>query len=105
MTLEVARVEVLEPSAPLAVPRRNAFGEMRAQPALLVQLTDRDGHEGRGECFANWPAFGAAHRARILREILAPILVATPFDGSEAMWFEASIRPSALVTADAASRR
>jgi L-alanine-DL-glutamate epimerase-like enolase superfamily enzyme len=32
---------------------------------VLVRITDADGVQGWGECWANWPAVGAEHRARL----------------------------------------
>ena len=92
-----ACLDVYELAAPLERPRRNAFGEMRARPALLVRLLDADGAEGWGEAFCNWPAFGAAHRARILREILSPLLVGRTFDEPETLWQDLTERTRPLV--------
>ena len=46
---------------------------MTHRPALLVRLVDTDGVEGWDEVFCNWPPFAATHRARLLREVLAPL--------------------------------
>ena len=85
MTLRPVRIEAFHLSAPLAKPRRNAFGEMTTRPALIVRLIDRDGAEGWGECFCNWPTFGAAHRKRIIEDILTPLLTSLSFDHPKAM--------------------
>ncbi|WP_308918226.1 enolase C-terminal domain-like protein [Jannaschia sp. LMIT008] len=95
--LRPARIDVVALSAPLDVPRRNAFGTMHARPALLVRMVDRDGAEGWGEAFCNWPAFGSAHRARILSDVLAPLATGRRFDGPEGLWRDLTDRTRPLV--------
>lgn len=85
LALRPYRVEAFELSAPLTVPRRNAFGEMTHRPALIVRLIDVDGAEGWGECFCNWPSFGAAHRKQVIFHLLAPLLDGKSFDDPEAL--------------------
>lgn len=89
LSLSPAALDVFHLEAPLRQPRRNAFGVMRARPALIVRLTDADGTQGWGEVFCNWPSFAAPYRARILHECLAPHLIgrsfATPGALSEAL--------------------
>jgi len=85
MTLQPRRIEAFHLSAPLAKPRRNAFGEMTTRPVLIVRLIDEDGAEGWGECFCNWPSFGARHRKRMIEEILAPLLTTTSFEHPAAL--------------------
>tara|TARA_R110002049_G_scaffold51273_7_gene145131 strand:- start:3731 stop:4864 length:1134 start_codon:yes stop_codon:yes gene_type:complete len=81
-----ARIDVFHLEAPLKTPRSNAFGTMHARPALLLRLTDASGHEGWGEVFCNWPAFAAAHRKKIIEQILAPKLIGRSFAGPSQMW-------------------
>jgi L-alanine-DL-glutamate epimerase-like enolase superfamily enzyme len=59
---------------PLATPVVTSFGEMRDRPALFVRVEDDDGQAGWGEAWCNFPAMGAEHRARLINEMLAPIL-------------------------------
>ncbi len=80
------RVDVFHLMAPLAEPRRNAFGEMSHRPALLVRLHDRRGETGWGEGFCNWPIFGGFHRQRIVTDLLAPSLAGREFPNPQAMW-------------------
>jgi D-galactarolactone cycloisomerase len=66
---------------PLAVPVVTSFGAMRDRPAVFVRIEDSEGNSGWGEAWCNFPAVGAEHRARIVNEMLAPLLVgraATP---------------------------
>jgi len=66
--------------APLAVPRRNAFGVQHSRALFLVRVTDTDGAQGFGEGFCNWPAFAAEYRASYVRELIAPLLEGQSFD-------------------------
>lgn len=60
-------------------PVATSFGVMRDRPAVFVRIEDRDGAFGWGEIFANWPSAGAEHRARLLMEDIADLVLgATP---------------------------
>jgi L-alanine-DL-glutamate epimerase-like enolase superfamily enzyme len=48
---------------------------MRDRPAVFVRLEDDQGCFGWGEIFANWPAAGAEHRARLVLEDLSQLLL------------------------------
>lgn len=52
-----------------------SFGVMRDRPAVFVRIEDRDGAFGWGEIFANWPSAGAEHRARLLMEDIADLVL------------------------------
>ncbi|MCV0397149.1 MAG: mandelate racemase/muconate lactonizing enzyme family protein [Rhizobiaceae bacterium] len=67
--------------APVETPVRTSFGLMRDRPAVLVEVRDSDGAVGWGEIWCNFPSVGAEHRARLVRETLAPLLVGR--DGSD----------------------
>ncbi len=71
--------------APLKRPSRNAFGEMTARPALVVELDLMDGATGTGEVFCNWPAFALFHKTRIIEDLLAPRLKGQTFASPAAM--------------------
>lgn len=98
LSLRPAAVEAFELSAPLATPRRNAFGAMTRRPALLVRLADADGGRGWGEAFCNWPPFAARHRRRIVEELLRPRLAGAEFASPPALWeaLTRAFRPMAL---------
>ncbi|MEM9357384.1 MAG: mandelate racemase/muconate lactonizing enzyme family protein [Pseudomonadota bacterium] len=83
-------------SAPLNQPRRNAFGVMRTRPALLVSVTLDDGAVGWGEVFANWPVFGAHHRARIISELLAPLTCKHHFESPHDLYLSLEQSTAAL---------
>src|SRR4051794_22923346 len=59
---------------PLSTPVVTSFGRMQDRPAVFVQVEDEDGHTGWGEAWANFPSNGAEHRARLVNEVLAPLL-------------------------------
>lgn len=72
--MRIEHIEVFAFRVPIERPVATSFGVMRDRPAVLVKLTANDGIEGWGEIFANWPAAGAEHRARILIEDVADLL-------------------------------
>ena len=53
------------PTKPIKV----SFGTFRDRPMVLVRVADRDGAEGWGEVWCNWPAVTAEHRARFTVDI------------------------------------
>src|SRR5216684_4358617 len=59
---------------PLATPIVTSFGRMNDRPAVFVRVEDDDGGHGWGEVWCNFPAVGAEHRARLINEMLAPML-------------------------------
>jgi L-alanine-DL-glutamate epimerase-like enolase superfamily enzyme len=91
-----ASVDVFHLSAKLKLPRQNAFGAMDRRPCLLVRMRDGAGNEGWGEGFANWPVFGAAHRKRILTELLIPAIIGREFDSPPALWHNLTDRFHAI---------
>ena len=85
LELRPVAVRAVPLRAPLERPSRNAFGEMTARPALVVELDLADGATGTGEVFCNWPAFALFHKARIVEDILAPRLNGRTFASPAAM--------------------
>jgi D-galactarolactone cycloisomerase len=59
---------------PLSVPVVTSFGRMLDRPAVFVRAEDEDGQIGWGEVWANFPSIGAEHRARLVNEVLAPLI-------------------------------
>ena len=81
------RIDRLEASVyryPLATPVQTSFGLMRDRPMVVVKLTGRDGVDGWGEIWCNFPNVGAEHRARLAEHVIAPLLLARDFDSPEA---------------------
>jgi len=54
--------------------------------SLLVAVRDEDGIEGWGEVWCNFPRFGLHHRARLLKEVFAPLLVQRTFASPGEAW-------------------
>ena len=71
----ITRIEISAYRVPIATPVMTSFGAMTNRPAVFVRLTDSDGAFGWGEIFANWPAAGAEHRARLLMEDIADLVI------------------------------
>jgi D-galactarolactone cycloisomerase len=77
----VSRIEARVYRCPIETPVRTSFGIMRDRPAVLVEVADSDGAVGWGEVWCNFPTVGAEHRARLVQETLAPLLLKRPFAG------------------------
>ena len=73
--LTVERIEAQVFRVPLERAVATSFGTMRDRPAVFVRVFDTDGAFGWGEMFANWPAAGAEHRARLLMEDLGDLML------------------------------
>jgi L-alanine-DL-glutamate epimerase-like enolase superfamily enzyme len=86
MTIEHIQVRVFR--APTARPVATSFGVMRDRPAVFLRLTASDGAFGWGEVFANWPAAGAEHRAHLLIQDIAPLVLGQPSDDPEQLWHD-----------------
>lgn len=71
----ISRIEVSAFRVPISTPVMTSFGAMTNRPAVFVRLTDSDGAFGWGEIFANWPAAGAEHRARLLMEDIGDLVM------------------------------
>src|SRR3954469_14091703 len=58
----------------LKTPVVTSFGEMRDRAAVFVRVEDGDGQIGWGEAWCNFPSVGPEHRARLINEMLVPML-------------------------------
>lgn len=67
--IQIASIEAFSFRVPVQMPIKVAFGTFRDRPFVLVRITDTDGAQGWGEIWANWPAVGAEHRARLAIDI------------------------------------
>lgn len=87
--LAIRSVEPIALEIPLGRTVANPILAFSSHVALLVRVLDADGVEGWGEVWCNFPRFGLAHRARIVAEVLAPLVTgrtyATPEDAYAAM--------------------
>lgn len=73
-TFHIRSVQAFCHRYPLATPVVTSFGAMRDRPAVFVRVEDSDGLVGWGEVWCNFPAVGAEHRARLINDMLAPML-------------------------------
>jgi len=72
--ISLSRAEAYVFRAPIAQPLSTSFGKMFDRPSVLIRLEDQDGDVGWGEVWCNFPSCGAEHRARLLIEVLMPLL-------------------------------
>lgn len=79
--LSLARVTALVYRYPLSTPVRTSFGTMHDRPMVIIEAEDKDGVRGYGEVWCNFPAVGAEHRARLVANVLEPLLTARDFAG------------------------
>jgi D-galactarolactone cycloisomerase len=84
-SIRIAKVEAFVLRSPLATPVVTSFGTMRDRPALLVRIRDEDGATGWGEAWCNFPAPAAEHRARLVEQVLAPLVEGTTLDDTAAV--------------------
>jgi D-galactarolactone cycloisomerase len=92
----IRRIEAFVFRWPVATPVRTSFGVMHDRPAVFVRLEDSDGAVGWGEIWCNFPVVGAEHRARLVKEVLAPLLGNRTFSSPRAAFDELSHRVSIL---------
>ena len=67
--IRLTRVEAFAFRVPVKNPIKVAFGTFRDRPFVLVRVVDEEGAVGWGEAWANWPAVGAEHRARLVVDL------------------------------------
>ncbi|WP_345245850.1 mandelate racemase/muconate lactonizing enzyme family protein [Pigmentiphaga soli] len=83
------RIRVIEPYAldmPLAKSVQTPMGTIGSVVNLLVRVEDEDGVEGWGEIWCNFPRFSMPYRARLLREVVAPLLLRQAFRSPLEAW-------------------
>ncbi|MBT2304454.1 mandelate racemase/muconate lactonizing enzyme family protein [Variovorax paradoxus] len=61
---------------PIETPVQTSFGVLKDRAAVVVRVADDDGVQGWGEIWCNFPTVGAEHRARLLTETVAPLVLA-----------------------------
>ncbi|MHA7849341.1 mandelate racemase/muconate lactonizing enzyme family protein [Roseovarius sp.] len=84
--MKIDRIAVHVFRAPTQRPVATSFGVMRDRPAVFVRLSDGEGAHGWGEIFANWPAAGAEHRARLLMEDVADLVLGREVEAPEQLF-------------------
>ena len=83
--IQIASIEAFSFRVPVQTPIKVAFGTFRDRPFVLLRLTDVDGAQGWGEVWANWPAVGAEHRARLVVDI-GERLIGKRYDSPEDLY-------------------
>lgn len=98
----ITAVEAWALRAPIDTPVVTSFGTMRDRPAVFVRVTDADGAEGWGEVWCNFPGVGAEHRARLLIDSVAPLVLGTQWPDAPSLWrhLEARLHVLALQTGE-----
>ncbi|MBO0333173.1 mandelate racemase/muconate lactonizing enzyme family protein [Sneathiella sp. CAU 1612] len=81
--IDIKTVECFVFRYPLTEPVVTSFGTMRDRPMVLIRLRDADGVTGWGEIWCNFPNVGAEHRARLVDDVFAPILLRETFHDTE----------------------
>jgi len=72
--ISLAKAETFVFRARIDAPLRTSFGTMYDRPSVLVRLEDKDGAYGWGEVWCNFPSVAAEHRARLISDVLIPLL-------------------------------
>ncbi len=96
LALTVASIEAFCIRVPVKMPIKVAFGTFRDRPMVLLRVVDTDGAEGWGEAWANWPASGAEHRARLALD-LGERLIGRHFESPQQMFQQLSRELEVLV--------
>lgn len=94
--IEIARIEPQVYRVPVDTPVVTSFGVMRDRPALFVRVVDRDGAEGWGEVWCNFPSVGAEHRARLIAETMAPLVEGRVWAGPPDVYRELTAKTEVL---------
>jgi L-alanine-DL-glutamate epimerase-like enolase superfamily enzyme len=89
-------VEALVFRYPVETPVMTSFGVMHDRPAVFVRAEDADGAVGWGEAWCNFPTVGAEHRARLVNEVIAPLVVGQAFASPREAFEHAMARTAVL---------
>src|SRR5687767_11835832 len=93
----IRRVEAFVFRYPLETPVKTSFGIMNDRPAVFVRIEDADGAVGWGEAWCNFPSVGAEHRARLVNEVLSPLLSGRTYKTPREASAELSAKTAVLV--------
>lgn len=94
--ITIAHVEPMVFRAPVETPVVTSFGVMRDRPTVFVRVVDAEGREGWGEAWCNFPSVGAEHRARLIREVLAPFVEGRSWEEPGDVYRELTARTEVL---------
>lgn len=84
--VQIASVDAFVFRAPAVPPVQTSFGIMHDRPAVLVRVRDRDGAEGWGEIWCNFPTVGAEHRARLALAYGRPLIAGKTWTHPAQAW-------------------
>jgi L-alanine-DL-glutamate epimerase-like enolase superfamily enzyme len=85
-SVHIRSIEPLALEVPLPRPVATPMMSIGSVVSLLVAVRDEDGVEGWGEIWCNFPRFGIHHRARLLKEVFAPLLAGRTFASPAEAW-------------------
>ena len=81
--INISTIDVFVYRYPLETPVQTSFGTMLSRPMVIVKITDVDGIIGWGEIWCNFPNVGAEHRARLIDQLFAPLILSKNFKNAE----------------------
>lgn len=84
--VHIRSIEPLALEVPLPRPVATPMMSIASVVSLLVAVQDDDGVEGWGEIWCNFPRFGIHHRARLLKDVFAPLLAGRRFESPAEAW-------------------
>ncbi|MBY4897203.1 mandelate racemase/muconate lactonizing enzyme family protein [Cupriavidus sp. AU9028] len=84
--LQIESLDAFVFRAPAEPPVQTSFGIMHDRPAVLLRLRDKDGAEGWGEVWCNFPTVGAEHRARMALAYGRPVITSQPWSNPRQAW-------------------
>ena len=94
--LRIERLDAFVFRAPIETPVQTSFGLMTDRPAVFVRVRDREGAEGWGEVWCNFPTVGAEHRARLIDSVFAPLVVGQSFVSPELAFLQLTSQTEVL---------
>jgi L-alanine-DL-glutamate epimerase-like enolase superfamily enzyme len=94
--LTIRSVEAFCYRVPLGNPVVTSFGRMMDRPAVFVCIDAQDGLRGWGEVWCNFPSVGAEYRARLVNEVLAPLLTGKDLSHPSELWSYITARTRVL---------
>ena len=77
--VQISEITTFVLEAPIAKPVRNSWRSLTSRNSLLIRITDKDGAQGWGEVWCNYPPRGAHHRADLINHVAAPMIVGRGF--------------------------
>ena len=92
----IRRIETFIYRAKVAKPVVSTLASISQRVALLVRVEDGDGAFGWGEVYGTMPPYGAEHRANVVHQSLAPLLLGQAIRKPAECWLALSKRMQAM---------